>query len=210
MPLLEHWKPPRSADRRPLGPFARPTARASRPRSPQICCICSGGFKEAERAASRFGLPPTLPTHEDLNLLLTYPWPGNVRELAAVMDRAALLGNGQRLAIAQALGAGYAMPAQSASAGRADSVELQAGSSSVPATGVGWLPGPRAHDAAPMPFSDLNSAMRVHIESALRKCHGRIAGPFGAARLLRINPHTLRGRMRKLKIDWRRFRLSSP
>jgi len=34
-------------------------------------------------------------------------------------------------------------------------------------------------------------------------------GPHGAARLLRINPHTLRARMRKLRVDWRRFRLSA-
>jgi transcriptional regulator with GAF, ATPase, and Fis domain len=47
-----------------------------------------------------------------------------------------------------------------------------------------------------------------HIESALARCRGRIEGPDGAARLLRINPHTLRARMRKLRIDWARFRSS--
>lgn len=35
---------------------------------------------------------------------------------------------------------------------------------------------------------------------------GRVEGPHGAANLLRINPHTLRARMRKLGIDWKRFR----
>ena len=35
---------------------------------------------------------------------------------------------------------------------------------------------------------------------------GRIEGPDGAARLLTINPHTLRARMRKLGIDWKKFR----
>ena len=48
--------------------------------------------------------------------------------------------------------------------------------------------------------------IRRHIEAALRETHGRVEGPHGAARLLRINPHTLRARMRKLKIDWRSFR----
>ena len=48
--------------------------------------------------------------------------------------------------------------------------------------------------------------MGRHIEAALRETHGRVEEPHGAARLLRINPHTLRARMRKLKIDWRRFR----
>ena len=48
--------------------------------------------------------------------------------------------------------------------------------------------------------------IRVHIEAALAATNGRVEGPHGAARLLRINPHTLRARMRKLKIDWRSFR----
>jgi hydrogenase-4 transcriptional activator len=33
-----------------------------------------------------------------------------------------------------------------------------------------------------------------------------VEGPLGAARMLRINPHTLRARMHKLGIDWRGFR----
>jgi transcriptional regulator with GAF, ATPase, and Fis domain len=50
--------------------------------------------------------------------------------------------------------------------------------------------------------------MRRHIELALGTTHGRIEGRYGAARLLKINPHTLRARMRKLKIDWRGYRQS--
>ena len=45
-----------------------------------------------------------------------------------------------------------------------------------------------------------------HIEAALHHTHGRIEGAHGAARMLRINPHTLRARMRKLRIEWRTFR----
>ena len=37
----------------------------------------------------------------------------------------------------------------------------------------------------------------------------RLEGPFGAARLLGINPHTLRARMRKLGIDWAKYRSPS-
>ena len=47
-----------------------------------------------------------------------------------------------------------------------------------------------------------------HIEAALVRTRGRIEGPDGAARLLDINPHTLRARMRKLGIDWQRYRLA--
>ena len=52
----------------------------------------------------------------------------------------------------------------------------------------------------------LDVIIRRHIEAALTDTQGRVEGPLGAARLLRINPHTLRARMRKLKINWQAFR----
>jgi len=52
----------------------------------------------------------------------------------------------------------------------------------------------------------LNEAMRQHIKKALTACRGRIEGELGAAKMLGINPHTLRARMRKLQIDWDSFR----
>jgi hypothetical protein len=48
--------------------------------------------------------------------------------------------------------------------------------------------------------------MAMHLEAALTKTGGQIEGSAGAAELLRINPHTLRARMRKLGVDWKRFR----
>jgi DNA-binding NtrC family response regulator len=101
----------------------------------------------ARRAVARLGLPLRLPSQSDLTLLRAYPWPGNVRELATVIERAALLGSGNRLECAAALG------------------------------------------------------MAAHIRTALERTQGRIEGARGAARLLAINPHTLRARMRKLGVD---------
>jgi transcriptional regulator with GAF, ATPase, and Fis domain len=136
----------------------------------------------ALRAATRFGTPPRLPTAEDLALLAGYPWPGNVRELVAVVERAVILGDGERLDVAKALGvapgATSAAPARPVSAGAAES------------------------------FPSLDRAMARHIEAALARAHGKIEGPGGAAALLDINPHTLRARMRKLGVDWRRHRAS--
>ena len=134
----------------------------------------------AERAATRFVLPSAPLTPEDIQLLTSYPWPGNIRELAAVIDRAAILGNGKGLEVAQALGATVTPPAAS-------------------------LP------LAPAPlgsaeFLSLDTAMKQHIESALVITHGRIEGRRGTAALLKINPHTLRARMRKLRIDWAKYR----
>jgi transcriptional regulator with GAF, ATPase, and Fis domain len=141
----------------------------------------------AQRAAIRFGLTPQLPSPQDIALLTDYSWPGNVRELIAVIDRAAILGAGKRLEVGKALG-------------------------SIPE--VSALP-PTAEQPPPLQPSvasrrlSLDTAMAQHIEAALEATHGRVEGPHGAARLLGINPHTLRGRMRKLGIDWRRFRRST-
>jgi len=134
----------------------------------------------ALRAATRFGTPPRLPTPEDLELLASYPWPGNVRELIAVVERAVILGNGERLEVEKALGVapGAAAPARSGPAGVAE------------------------------PFLSLDRAMARHIEAALVRTHGKIEGPGGAAALLDINPHTLRARMRRLGVDWRRHRFA--
>lgn len=207
----------------------------------------------AIRAATRFGLAHVPPTAEDIELLCSYPWPGNVRELAAVIDRAAILGDGRRLEVAKALGISRGAAPNAAAAAVDSSLARGAPAQSpfdlslAPATqAVSWAAGGSARSvgdapnpdepaerptivggeppghaappgspkepilAGPAPLAPLDEAMRRHIEAALRRSLGRIEGPFGAAALLKINPHTLRARMRKLGIDWRRFRPSRP
>jgi transcriptional regulator with GAF, ATPase, and Fis domain len=134
----------------------------------------------AERAANRFGIRPVPLSDDDVKVLSEYRWPGNVREMAAVMDRAVLVGQGRVLDIAAALGQrapGLAAPARTPTTTRPN-----------------------------VPFESLDSVVTRHIQSALDATRGRIEGPHGAARLLRINPHTLRARMRKLRIDWKSYR----
>ena len=133
----------------------------------------------AERAANRFGLRTVPVSDDDVRSLAEYQWPGNVREMAAVMDRAVLIGQGKTLSVAGALG--------------------QDARSSTP-------PPVRSGDAAPTRIVPLDVVIRQHIEAALAATSGRVEGRHGAARLLKINPHTLRARMRKLKIDWRQYR----
>jgi transcriptional regulator with GAF, ATPase, and Fis domain len=138
----------------------------------------------AERAANRFGLRLVTVSDDDVRVLTEYRWPGNVREMAAVMDRAVLIGQGRTLNVIAALGQG-------------------------PLTS----PPPPARDseaASVATIEPLDVVIRRHIEAALSATHGRVDGPHGAARLLRINPHTLRSRMRKLSIDRRRFQLAPP
>jgi transcriptional regulator with GAF, ATPase, and Fis domain len=138
----------------------------------------------AQRAAVRFGLTPQLPSPQDIALLTDYAWPGNVRELAAVIDRATILGAGKRLEVGKALG-------------------LLPGVYPLPSTTDDPPPAQRSLASTCL---SLDAAMTQHIEAALEVTRGRIEGPHGAAHLLGINPYTLRGRMRKLGIDWTKFR----
>jgi hydrogenase-4 transcriptional activator len=142
----------------------------------------------AERAATRFGLAPVKPSRGDVELLKNYAWPGNIRELAAVIDRAAILGDGKTLEVAKALG----LPTRHGAAPGESAPSRIAEAATPPARGE--------------TLDSLNAVLRRHIEAALASTKGRVEGPFGAARILQINPHTLRAKMRKLGINWRRFR----
>jgi hydrogenase-4 transcriptional activator len=145
----------------------------------------------AQRAAHRFGLPYVEPTTADLQVLANYAWPGNIRELGAVIDRAAILGNGERLEVAKALGTQQPTRASPIAALQPTLYEV------VPEA-------PQPAEAAAV--TTLDAAMKAHIESALAATRGKIEGRSGAAHLLGINPHTLRARMRKLRIEWGKFR----
>jgi len=141
----------------------------------------------AERAANRFGVKPVPVSPDDVRILAAYTWPGNVREMAAVMDRAVLIGQGRTLDVAAALG--HAGPAVT----------------SGPASMAREVPRPE-----PSTIEPLDVIVGRHIQAALRATGGRVEGPHGAARLLKINPHTLRARMRKLQIQWSAFRAAAP
>ncbi|MFN5272569.1 MAG: hypothetical protein ACK5E3_05160 [Planctomycetota bacterium] len=52
----------------------------------------------------------------------------------------------------------------------------------------------------------LNELIKQHIEKVLVRCAGQVEGKRGAARILQINPHTLRAKMRKLGIRWADYR----
>lgn len=151
----------------------------------------------AQRAAERFGLPFVEPSSQDLLALANYPWPGNVRELGAVIDRAVILGRGRAFDVAGALG----ISRQSQPIVDTGPTFYEVIPESVP-----QLQSPSNGSSSSSPIVDLNEAMRQHIKKALSACRGRIEGELGAAKMLGINPHTLRARMRKLEIDWDSFR----
>lgn len=151
----------------------------------------------AARAGMRlFGVPLRL-TAEDIVAMEVYDWPGNVRELAAVIERAAILGDGRHLEVPAALGV---MPIARMSA--PSSVP-----SSVPSSAAGLVPALGLIPTARAASGTLDESTRQAICEALERTRGRIEGPFGAAMLLGVNPHTLRSRMRKLGIAWGQFRI---
>lgn len=140
----------------------------------------------ASAGARLFGVS-LCPDASDLRMLTAYGWPGNVRELAAVIERAAILGDGKHLDVATSLGV--------------------LGSMAVPKLPEHPLQANPAANPSGMLRPGINIA---EIEAALRASRGRIEGVFGAARRLGVNPHTLRARMRKYGIDWALYRESAP
>jgi formate hydrogenlyase transcriptional activator len=109
-----------------------------------------------------------------MKLLEEYCWPGNVRELINVIERAAIVSTGSELRLAERIDA---EPVGSPMENIISDVEASA--------------------SEPKCLLDVE---RDHILRTLQKTGWRIDGPQGAAKILQINPSTLRGRMRKLGI----------
>ncbi len=112
-----------------------------------------------------------------LQRLMEYDWPGNVRELENLVERELILHRGGQLLF--------------------DSV----------------LPAERRREGvntAGMSMADttlrLDEVMTLHIGKVLKITKGKINGPGGAAELLGLEPNTLRARMDKLGIHYRRKR----
>ncbi len=115
--------------------------------------------------------PPTLDSAA-LQQLMDYDWPGNVRELSNIIERSLILNQNSTLSFDHL----------------------------IPST---LLPGNKkiaevieADDIIP-----LDILISRHIQKALKKTHGRIEGPKGAARLLNLHPNTLRSKIKKMNIS---------
>ena len=148
----------------------------------------------ASRASLRFGLSLVKPTEEDVLQLQNYSWPGNIRELGAVIDRAAILGEGRSLEIGKSLGVNQPINLKNQNWNLSRGVHVQQHEIKM------------SPSTSPNMIATLDEAMKTHIELALKATGGRIEGHKGAAAILGINPHTLRARMRKLGINWGSFR----
>jgi len=123
---------------------------------------------------------------ETLQHLTAYEWPGNVRELC----------EGPVLEIDRDL---VPLPAATAHAS-----EPAMPSGSTEAALANELAGQVAPAVPPVELAPLEEIERRHIEAALESTAGVIHGPKGAARILKLHPNTLRSRMAKLGIAFKR------
>lgn len=166
----------------------------------------------ADRAGRRLGGSSLRLQPDDIALLQTYDWPGNARELAAVIERAAILGDGRRLEVPAALGMSLATRAGSTTA-----VGLPLGTATangISQTDLQSLSSGGDHDVSTTPLQpelqrhrgSLDDAIVERIHETLRRTGGMIEGRHGAAAILGVNPSTLRSRMRKLEIRWEDYR----
>jgi transcriptional regulator with GAF, ATPase, and Fis domain len=107
--------------------------------------------------------------------LMEYDWPGNVRELENLVERELIRYRGGQITF--------------------ESIQLSE---------KGKTKAVAARDSRPHLPMKLDEAMAVHISEVLTFAKGKIHGPGGAAELLGINPNTLRWRLDKLGISYRR------
>jgi PAS domain S-box-containing protein len=143
-----------------------------------------------ERLSKKFGRKIDTVSQSTMDLLLGYSWPGNVRELQNIIERAVVLSHGTVLE----LNAEMLAPEVSATNSRAgrdtgDQAER--------------FEACRSNDTLhidPPGSGSLKEVERRHILLILQKTGGLVEGPNGAARILALNPSTLRGRMKKLGI----------
>jgi PAS domain S-box-containing protein len=135
-----------------------------------------------QKCAKKFGKQITSVSDDIMRRLTNYSWPGNVRELQNVIERAVILSPGNTLVLAEELRSAPAASVGSAHVTMTKDKPVENATVSAGAT-------------------SLDDVERQHIESVLTQVQWMIEGERGAARILGMNPSTLRSRMQKLGIQ---------
>ena len=135
-----------------------------------------------EKFARKLGRPILHVEEESMFRLRTYSWPGNIRELQNVIERAVVLSRGTILTVQ-----GSALSDLSPT-GNPPNVEVT-------------IPTPLSSlRTASNNIRSLEEVEREHIVAVLTQVNWQIEGDRGAAKLLNLQPSTLRSRMQKLGI----------
>jgi len=120
------------------------------------------------------GRPPDVASGA-MERLMSYDWPGNVRELENAVERSMILNRGRAITFSD--------------------VPLKFASGGMPASQTA---------TAPEMFLPLDQLIIRHITQALKLTGGQVGGASGAAKMLGVNPSSLRKKMRKLGIPFGR------
>ena len=158
-------------------PLRVPALRERRADIPQLAAYFLEGTAQRTGKAVR-GI-----TRETMQRMLGYDWPGNVRELQNLIERGVVLASGELLSLNEQTFAG------TQSASRTPEPNL---------TAAGGPTDIDEHLTAAA--CSLEEIERLHIIAVLGKTHWTVEGSNGAAEILKINPSTLRSRMKKLGI----------
>jgi len=142
-----------------------------------------------QRFAKKFGKPVKKVPEEAMRRLTGYAWPGNIRELQNVIERAILLSPGDTLLLVADF---CPTPAATVPVARAASAEPPAHKTA----GIASASAP----APVVPVGSMEEVERRHIEAVLAQTNWMIEGERGAARILNLNPSTLRSRMKNLGV----------
>ena len=151
-----------------------------RERREDIGLLAEAFLREASRRLGRLFDPIS---GEVLEALRRYEWPGNIRELQNVIERAAVI----------SIGRWFQLPEGWASS----ELWKPATTGSVPPVAGAQL---HKDDNRPLEDGSLDEVGRNYIVQILQQTGWRVEGPKGAARILGLNPSTLRSRMLKLGI----------
>ncbi len=137
------------------------------------------------REMKRHNIPS--PSSEAMDRLMAYHWPGNIRELENAVERSLILDRGNTLYFKE-------IASNSANSGPANSGDTLLNCAQLSKVSPELAP----------ELAELDRVMSDHIIKILDRCGGRVEGEKGAARILNINPSTLRKRMKKLNIPFGR------
>jgi transcriptional regulator with GAF, ATPase, and Fis domain len=135
-----------------------------------------------ERYARQFGKSVQGIARETMDLLSSYSWPGNIRELQNVIERAVVLSAGP---------------------------VLRLGPDLLPIVPSDATPDGENSAVFGADAYTLQRVERRHIIDALNQTEWVIEGARGAAKVLGLNPNTLRSRMKKLGIQRPTARLAA-